>query len=76
MHGYEHFYHDPKFWVAVSFVLFFLLLGKKLWGAIAGALDGREVVAEHLDRQVLADARDELVEPHLDRLRKSDLVAR
>ena len=41
MHGYEHFYHDPKFWVAVSFVLFFLLLGKKLWGAIGGALDGR-----------------------------------
>lgn len=41
MHGYEHFWHDPKFWVAVSFFLFFLLLGKKLWAAIAGALDGR-----------------------------------
>lgn len=41
MHHYEHFWHDPKFWVAVSFVLFFLLLGKKLWGAISGALDGR-----------------------------------
>jgi F-type H+-transporting ATPase subunit b len=41
MHGYTHFYHDPKFWVAVSFVLFFLLLGKKLWGAISSALDGR-----------------------------------
>lgn len=41
MHHYEHFWHDPKFWVAVSFVLFFLLLGKKLWAAISGALDGR-----------------------------------
>ncbi len=41
MHSYEHFWLDPKFWVAVSFVLFFLLLGKKLWGAIAGALDGK-----------------------------------
>lgn len=41
MHSYEHFWLDPKFWVAVSFVLFFLLLGKKLWGAISGALDGR-----------------------------------
>ena len=41
MHHYEHFWLDPKFWVAVSFVLFFLLLGKKLWGAISGALDGR-----------------------------------
>lgn len=41
MHHYEHFWLDPKFWVAVSFVLFFLLLGKKLWGAISTALDGR-----------------------------------
>ncbi|MEO3473000.1 F0F1 ATP synthase subunit B [Roseomonas sp. CAU 1739] len=41
MHHYEHFWLDPKFWVAVSFVLFFLLLGKKLWAAISGALDGR-----------------------------------
>jgi F-type H+-transporting ATPase subunit b len=41
MHSYEHFWLDPKFWVAVSFVLFFLLLGKKLWGAISSALDGR-----------------------------------
>lgn len=41
MHHYEHFWLDPKFWVAVSFVLFFALLGKKLWGAIAGALDAK-----------------------------------
>ncbi len=41
MHHYEHFWLDPKFWVAVSFVLFFLLLGKKLWGAVSSALDGR-----------------------------------
>jgi len=41
MHHYEHFWLDPKFWVAVSFVVFFLLLGKKVWAALAGALDGR-----------------------------------
>ena len=45
MHHYEHFWLDPKFWVAVSFVLFFALLGKKLWGAIAGALSGGVVAA-------------------------------
>ncbi len=38
---YEHFWLDPKFWVAVSFVLFFVLLGRRLWGAATGALDGR-----------------------------------
>jgi len=32
---------DPKFWVAVSFVLFFLLLGRKIWAALTAALDGR-----------------------------------
>ena len=32
---------DPKFWVAVSFVLFFVLLGSKLWKAGTGALDSR-----------------------------------
>ncbi len=32
---------DPKFWVLVSFVLFFLLLGRKIWAAATSALDGR-----------------------------------
>ena len=41
MHHYEHFWLDPKFWVAVSFVIFFLLLGKKIWAALTGALDSR-----------------------------------
>ncbi len=54
MHSYEHFWHDPKFWVAVSFVLFFLLLGKKLWGAISTALDGR---AANIRRQLDEAAR-------------------
>ncbi len=49
MHHYEHFWLDPKFWVAVSFVIFFLLLGKKVWGALAGALDGK---AEGIRRQL------------------------
>jgi F-type H+-transporting ATPase subunit b len=30
MHGYAHFWLDPKFWVAVSFVLFFVLFGRKV----------------------------------------------
>lgn len=33
--------HDPEFWVLVSFVLFFVLFGRRLWAAIAGLLDGR-----------------------------------
>ncbi|PZW50323.1 F-type H+-transporting ATPase subunit b [Humitalea rosea] len=41
MHHYEHFWLDPKFWVGVAFVIFFLLLGKKLWAITTGALDAR-----------------------------------
>jgi F-type H+-transporting ATPase subunit b len=40
---------DPKFWVAVSFVLFFVLLGKKIWTVLTGALDGR---AANIRRQL------------------------
>lgn len=41
MHHYEHFWLNPQFWVAVSFVIFFVLLGKKVWAALSGALDSR-----------------------------------
>ena len=30
MHHYEHFWLDPKFWVAVSFIIFLLLLGRTM----------------------------------------------
>lgn len=40
-HTYEHFWLDPKFWVAVSFVLFLLLAWKPLITKIIAALDAR-----------------------------------
>ncbi len=43
-------FHEANFWVAVSFVLFFVLFGKKLWLPIAKALDNRaELVRRELD---------------------------
>lgn len=43
-------FHDQRFYVAISFVLFFLLFGRKLWGAIASVLDARaEQVRSNLD---------------------------
>ncbi|HTC08805.1 MAG TPA: F0F1 ATP synthase subunit B [Acetobacteraceae bacterium] len=32
---------EPRNWVALAFIVFFALFGKKLWGAIAGMLDER-----------------------------------
>ncbi len=51
-HHYEHFWLDPKFWVAVSFVVFLLLVGRMAWARITGMLDGR---AERV-RMELAEA--------------------
>ena len=43
MHHEESFFADPAHWVVIAFFLFFILFGKKLWGALAGMLDARAV---------------------------------
>jgi F-type H+-transporting ATPase subunit b len=35
------FFVEPRNWVILAFLLFFLLFGKKLWNALAGMLDAR-----------------------------------
>ena len=35
------FWGEPRVWVAIAFVVFFVLFGKRLWKAIAEILDGR-----------------------------------
>jgi F-type H+-transporting ATPase subunit b len=37
----KHLLLDPEFWVLVSFVIFFVVFGGRLWSALAGMLDGR-----------------------------------
>ena len=37
----ESLFADPAFWVSVAFVIFFVALGPKIWGALAGMLDKR-----------------------------------
>ena len=39
MHHEESFFSDPRMWVVIAFILFFILFGKRLWGALAGFLD-------------------------------------
>jgi F-type H+-transporting ATPase subunit b len=61
------FFSEPKNWVALSFVVFFVLFGKKLWTVIRGILDRRAAAvrteldeAARLRREaeaMLADAR-------------------
>jgi F-type H+-transporting ATPase subunit b len=35
------FFAEPRNWVAAAFIVFFLLFGRKLWGAITQLLDDR-----------------------------------
>jgi F-type H+-transporting ATPase subunit b len=37
----ESFFAEPRNWVVIAFILFFLLFGRKLWSALAGMLDAR-----------------------------------
>jgi F-type H+-transporting ATPase subunit b len=39
MHEDVGFFAEPRNWVILAFFLFFILFGKRLWGALAGMLD-------------------------------------
>lgn len=41
MHEEPGFFAEPLHWVVISFFLFFIIFGGKLWGALAGMLDAR-----------------------------------
>ncbi len=41
MHGHGSFFEDPRSWVAIAFVIFFVLFGRKIWAALTGMLDQR-----------------------------------
>ena len=41
MHGHGSFWADPVHWVLIAFIIFFVIFGKKLWGALAAMLDER-----------------------------------
>ncbi len=41
MNQYASFWDNPTNWVLISFIIFFALFGRKIWGALAGMLDDR-----------------------------------
>jgi F-type H+-transporting ATPase subunit b len=61
-HSYG-FWGDPKTWVAVSFVIFFVLFGSKIWAALTGILDKRaeQVRTELLEAQKLRSEAEALL---------------
>jgi F-type H+-transporting ATPase subunit b len=41
MHNDPGFFAEPRNWVGIAFILFFVVFGNKLWRALAGLLDAR-----------------------------------
>ena len=47
----ESLFEDPRTWVAIAFVIFFVLFGRKLWAALTKMLDARPNPDERLIRE-------------------------
>lgn len=52
------FFANPRSWVAVAFVLFFVVFGRKLWTALTAQLDGRSAAIRAELDQALALRRE------------------
>src|ERR1700761_4948395 len=46
MEHHESFFAEPRNWVVLAFILFFLLFGRILWRALSGMLDNRAVMVK------------------------------
>ena len=41
MEHHESFFGNPRTWIGIAFIIFYLLVGKKLWAIVTGLLDKR-----------------------------------
>ena len=68
-HQHDSLFADPRTWVGVAFLIFFVIFGRKLWTVVTGMLDKRaEEIRVELDsaaklrreaEAILADARSQ-----------------
>ena len=67
---------DPQIWVAVSFILFFLLFGKLIWKKLAGFLDAKilEIKNEIDEAKALHNQAKELLAKETKKIQDLDLV--
>jgi len=54
MEHHASFFAEPRSWVAIAFVIFFVIFGKKIWGALTAMLDKR---AETIRRELAEASR-------------------
>jgi F-type H+-transporting ATPase subunit b len=70
MEQHESFFQDPRSWVAIAFVIFFVLFGKKIWAALTAMLDQHTAkIRAELDEaaRLRAEAQTMLTEARIQR---------
>jgi F-type H+-transporting ATPase subunit b len=70
MEHHESFFQDPRSWVAIAFVIFFVLFGKKIWAALTTLLDAHTAkIRVELDEaaRLRAEAQTMLTEARVQR---------
>jgi F-type H+-transporting ATPase subunit b len=73
-HAYAHFWLDPKFWVAVSFVIFVAMVAKGGWKKTAELLDARgDRIRAELDEASRLRAEAEAMRAEAERERAAAL---
>lgn len=70
-HHHASLFADPRSWVGIAFIIFFVIFGRKLWGVLTAILDKRaETIRSELDEAarlrreaeaMLADAKAQRV---------------
>ena len=49
-HHHDSLFGDPRTWVGIAFLIFFVIFGRKLWAVLTGILDKRaETIRAELD---------------------------
>ena len=69
---------DPQIWVAIAFILFFLLFGKLIWRKFAGFLDNKilEIKKEIDDANKVHEDAKELLALETKKIQDLDLVVK
>lgn len=83
MEHHESFFGDPRVWIAIAFLIFFVIFGRKIGTAVNGLLDGRALAiraeldgAARLRREAEAMLREATLQREAARTEAEAMLAR
>ena len=75
MEHHESFFSDPRSFVAIAFVIFFVLFGKKLWGALTAMLDKRADDLTKITTTFNVDAANAATQSEIEKYARNKRIA-